>query len=303
MRSCAVLLAVVGLSSGCVTLSGASRRVALAPSPGAPPELRGSPGIGLATRIPFTNPVSGGQGSGIAVPAIQPELNGVFRFAEHAYGSFDLNFSLGGETRPARNDLPRVEADLSFGALIGGGYDFPVFPSGGIHVSGEGGFNFVSVTTTIGNTSAGISNVLLFAGRIVAAPYLELKAFRLFAGGVVGSDVWSDATGFAFTCSGCSVRDSARTEATALVMLGGGARFQPSKMVALGAEVWVPVTTAGVRQPPQVLLALQLGNFDFSRSQRPPEPPAAVVPAEDFVVPPPPPLPVAPELMPTPVPL
>src|SRR5689334_3605163 len=82
MRTCAVLLLGFLCLPACVTVTtGASRRVALAPSPGAPPQLRGSPGIGLATRIPLVDPEPGRTGNGIAVPVFQPELNGVFRFA------------------------------------------------------------------------------------------------------------------------------------------------------------------------------------------------------------------------------
>ncbi len=285
----------------CVTVSGASRRVALAPSPGAPPQLRGSPGIGLVTRIPFANPSGGNKGDGIAVPVIQPELNGVFKFNEHAYGSFDATFALGGDTHPARPDLPRVQADLSFSSLIGAGYDF-TFGMGGLSVSGEGGFDYVSVTTTISGTSLGVSNVLLFAGRLAVAPYLEARGFRIFGGGVVGTDVWSEADGFAAGCPACgTVTDSGRTESRALFMLGGGMRYQAVPQFAVGFEVWVPLSTAGVRQPPQAVLALQVGDFDFSLSRRPP-PPAPPQPGDDDYVPPPP-SPPTPEMIPLPVPL
>lgn len=305
MTNRALLLVAFVALPGCFTLSGASKRVALAPTPGAPPSLRGSPGIGLATRIPLGDPQGGQQGDGIAVSSFQPELNGVFKFAERAYGSFDLNFTLGGDTRAARGDLPRNQADLSFGALIGGGYDFQLAKAGGINISAEAGFNFVSVTTTIGAVSAGVSNFLLFAGRIAAAPYFEIKDFRIFGGAVLSSDVWNEANGFASTCSSCTVMDTGRTETRAMVMVGAGARYQVHRMFAVGAEFWLPVTDASVRHPPHLMIALQVGDFDFSRSRRaadPVEKPGAPrpPPVDDFIPPPPPPLP---ELIPRPVPI
>jgi hypothetical protein len=291
----ALVLALLTLPA-CTSLSGASKRVALTPNPGAPPQLRGSPGLGLATRIPMGAPSGGGKGDGIAIPIIQPEVNGVFRFAERAYGSFDLNFTIGGDTHVARPDLPRAQSELTFGALLGGGYDFPLSQRTGVNVSAEGGFNYVAVNTSIGGTFVGLSNYLLLAGRVAAAPYVELKIFRIFGGAVISTDVYNEANGFATTCGGCGVVDTGRTETAALLMIGGGARVQPSKDISFGAEVWVPLTQAGVRHPPQLLFALQVGNLDFSPSQREAEAPA---PVEQELAPPPPP----PQFVPAPVPL
>ena len=293
-----LFLAVLNLA-GCTAVSGNSRRVALIPTPGAPPQLRGSPGIGLAARIPV-GPPHGGQGDGVAVASFQPEVNGVFKFAEHAYGSFDLNITPGAGVRPARRDLPKSEADLSFGALIGFGYDFQLYRGFGMNVSAEGGFNMVTVTTSIGGRSVGGSPIWLYAGRIAVAPYLEIKDVRLFAGAVVSSDVWSQPAGFASaTCVGCGIVDSGRTETAAMLMGGVGARYQPDPMFAVSLEIWAPIGLRAAAHAPQVALAVQVGNFDFSRSKRPPEPPPPV----ELQPPPPPRRPLPKDLTPVPVPL
>ncbi|GEM_PF-3040483 len=293
------------LLSGCTTLSGRSKRVALAPVPGAPPSLRGAPGVGLTARVPFGPPRGGRGGDGIATPEFQPEINGVFRFADRVYTMFDLDFGLGSQTRSARADLPQVQSDLSFSGLIGGGYDFQITKGFGIQASGELGLSIVSLTTTIMGFDAGVSNHLLFAGRLAVAPYVELGRFRLFAGAALGTDVYSDADGFGrVSCGGCGITDSGRTETSGLGMVGVGARYQPHRIFAVGFELWVPLAITGVRHPPQGAISVQVGNFDFVKTAK-----ASVTPPnEDFTPLPPPPMPEPlgtprpPELVPPPAP-
>lgn len=300
----AVAFALGLLLSGCVTLSGKSKRVALAPVPGTPPSLRGAPGVGLTARVPFGPPRGGRGGDGIATPELQPEINGVFRFADRFYTMFDLNFGLGTQTRSARADLPIVSSDLSFGGLVGVGYDFQVTKGFGIQASGEFGFNIISITTTIMGFDAGVSNQMLFAGRLAVAPYVELGRFRMFAGAALGTDVYSDADGFGrVSCGGCGISDSARTETSGLGMVGVGARYQPHRIFAVGFELWVPLAITGVRHPAQAAISVALGNFDFVKSGRP-----ATQPEDEFKPVPPPPMPAPlgtprpPELLPPPPP-
>lgn len=283
MRLPSLLLLIASLT-GCLSTTSAAKRVALAPSPGAPPQLRGSAGVGLAARIAVTGPTSGPTGGGVATPPLQPELNGVFKFGEHAYGSFDLLFIPGPNAHAARVDAPRVTADLSVGGLLGFGYDFQILDEGGFQAAVEGGMSSISVSTAAGGVALGDHVFQLPMGRVSLAPYFERGGLRLFLAGTLGTDVWSEPDAVATTCTGCGgFSDTGRTEVRPVGMAGGGVRYRPNPMFSVGAEVWLPITTAGVQHGPQLTLAVQVGNFDFSRSKR------AAPPLEEVVSPPPPP--------------
>lgn len=266
------VLALVFLA-GCgpnVVTTSASKRIALTPSPRASAPVRGSPGVGLAGRMVLMDPRDGSQGNGIGVPSLQPEVGAVFKFAERAYGSYALTFSPGADARRGRTDLPKVRATLAQSTELGLGYDFQLTKRAGIHASTEVGITWVPVTVEAAGSGPFERTFVLPSGRMTVAPYVELGDFRLFAGGVLGTDVWSEGDSTVSICTYClGATDNGRTLVQPMGMVGAGTRFRPgTEWYAVSLELWVPVTTAGVRHPPQLLISVDLGDFDFSPSRR-----------------------------------
>ena len=256
------------LLGGCAT-SRPTRQVALVPLPGLPASIRGSPGVGLAGRIALANPVGGQLGDAVAVPSFQPELNSVVKFAENFYGTMNIVIAPGGATRAPRNDLPVVQAAFDLGALVGVGWDLRITPPVGITFSAEIGATLIETTTNFSSGSSAVGAQLDFAARASAAPFVEFGPVRVFSAVSIGTDTFSQEQGIDTTVCGsfCSSSNTAVTDIAPILILGGGARYQALPYLSFALEAWIPVTTAGVRQPPQLVVSAQLGNFDFSRSK------------------------------------
>jgi hypothetical protein len=302
------------VASACVTVAPSSQ-VALVPLPGVPASVRGATGIGLAGRIALASPSSGTKGDAVAIPQIQPELNGLIKFGENGYGMMQLLVAPGGSTLTPRGNLPASQGAFDVGGMVGMGWDFRFGQRFGIQISGELGFQMVLVTTV--TTGSSVKPILMFAARGALSPFVDLGPVRIFAAAALGTDTFSEEKGVeTVDCSAgfCSSSNTARTDLTSIVTVGGGARYLATSFLAIAVEVWAPLSTGGIRQPPQLALSFQLGNFDFSRSKREAaekqEPPSEPLPAyippppqpelSPPVVPPPPPLPPEPNVAPPP---
>lgn len=278
MRPTLAFVVLCGLT-GCVNSAVVTRRVALAPSPGAPPALRGAPGIALAARVAFAAPTEGATGSGIAVPTFQPEASTVIRLLDRLYLSADVVFVQSASTYSVRRDAPRV-GDSSAGLMLGVGYDQPLFRGFGVHGSFEAGPSVIQVSTV---TTAGTSTsygTLLPMARSALAPYFEWGDLRVYAAGSIGTDVWSDPLSMTTALGG----DNGRTQVRAVGMVGAGARFRPDPALSVAVELWLPLSNAGVQHAPQMTIALHFGNFDVKPRPREVESEAPAAPL------PPPPL-------------
>ena len=264
--------ALISLTAlGCVT-SAPSRQVALVPLAAPPPAFRGVSGLGLAAGVALGRPSTQGDGDAVATPRIQTELSNVIRISDAWSLMVDLFFAPAAGALRTRSSLPPLSGAAAFGGHTGLGYDIHAWRSGGISVAGELGFSAIAMTVLVGGFASS-GSLLMFSGRLGAAPYFTVRQWRFFAGASIGTGAWSDETGVVTTTCNlfCYSSTTARTELSSMVIIGGGTRFQPSPLISFSAEIWVPVVGEHVRQPPQFVLSIQFGDFTFPRPSAPVE--------------------------------
>lgn len=264
-------LGSVVLATGCVTpmtttTTVQTQRLLLNTAPAVPPSMAGGSGLALGLRLLPLAPTNATSTGAVAYGTMEPELSGLVQFGQGTSLSARIGFVPGTVGVQAPPSPVGVDQEGAFEFAVGVGHDFAVKPSvWGLTLSGElGGTLATLITTTVPSTGRQTTTVAQPSLRGAAGAWGMVGPVRLYAGASVGTAALNDATGSRTdTCTfTCSTRETGRTDITAMVMLGGGARWQASSFLSLGVEAWAPLNSPGAHLPLVTAVTLRLGNFE-----------------------------------------
>lgn len=288
------------LLMGCVTGSQQTSRVAMGLLPTAPQTFAASSGVGVGGTVVLGEPRAQRQGGAVAYATVQPDLGVLFQIGERWFlgGRASLASSSLGVLQP-RTGLDITPSAVALDTVVSTAIDIPLNAHFGLMPAFDLGLQWIPLQSQPFTLSP--LNVLpSFRGGLAA--WTTWDRLRVFFGGTLATGVWNDPIGRLSTdCQPdpmtggmmCSTTETGVVAATAVAMLGAGARFQFLPEVSLTAELWVPVSRVGTQLPPMLTITGRFGDFRVARKrakmvnipppplfQEPPPPPPPAPPAE-----------------------
>lgn len=300
------LLSLVVLT-GCAlprttTTTVSTQRLLMAPTPVAPVALSGGSGLALGlSLLPFSPSTVKADGA-VAHATVQPELNGVLQVGHGTALSARFALatpSLGVQAQSSPVGLP---ADASaVDATIGVAHDFSAPERRwGLTVSGEAGASFNTLAVTTRSSGVSLTTLASPSFRAAAGLWVTLgperadsltpsRPVRLYGGLSGGTTMSNDASGTrTTTCTlTCGATETGVATWGAVIMVGGGARWQVLPLLSLGVEGWAVLQSSGASVPFVGAVTVRVGTFELT-----PAPPKTFTPMDppawEEVEPPPP---------------
>lgn len=280
------------LAAGCIPpVMSTTTRMALAPSPGMPPTIDGSTGLGLTARALPVLPQTMKDKGAVAFPYIHPELSGVVKVGEHLLFSARLAGASAGLPLHHPGRGPRLAADaVGVEGVIGAAAQFKFSRYFGGNVAGEAGIMLPAVTSDDSAFGLSTRTEALPAIRFATSVFFEYGPLRIFALFVAGDFVGNDFTSVRTTncnMTPCSVSDTGTTSEMGMLGVGGGLRVRIFDMVAVGAEAFTS-TGEGTVFPLSISATVRVGKFEIPIEKRKPRvkkepeltPPPMIIPGD-----------------------
>lgn len=290
--TCVSLISLALMSSACATVTRTTvTRMALAPSPGAPPTLAGATGVGLTVRTLPAVPRSMEDKGAVAFPMMQPELSGVLKLGEHVLLSARVAGASGGMPLHQPAGLRVANGAVGVETVVGAGVQFDVAKGFGVMGGAEAGLTFAALTTNAAGSVATVAEPLP-ALRAALGAFYEVGPLRLYAMALASDLVGNDATSVRTTdCRvtlPCTVTETGSVTLVPLIGVGGGARVKMGDLFSLGVEAFTS-TGEGTVFPLSLSFTLRVGKFDLpvgcKRKPKPVEedgltPPPMIIPVD-----------------------